>query len=57
VQTHAMLMVGGIGYDVPQRLKEEFADIVDVRRKVKQSQYQEESLFDAHEDFEVPADV
>jgi len=22
-----MLMVGGIGYDVPQRLKEEFADM------------------------------
>jgi len=44
-------------YDVPQRLKEEFGGHRDVRRKVKQSQYQEESLFDANEQFEVPADV
>jgi hypothetical protein len=58
VQTHAMLMAGGVGFDIPHRLKEEFADIVSVRRKVKLMQCQEEEvLFDAEEQLEAPADL
>jgi hypothetical protein len=35
VQTHVMLMAGGVEYDIPNGVKDEFAHLVECRRQVK----------------------
>jgi len=44
VQTHAMLMAGGMEFDIPAAVKAEFAQIVECRRQVKGLRYEGEPI-------------
>lgn len=44
VQTHAMLMAGGVDYDIPTWVKEEFAETVSTRRAVQRLKNRQECV-------------